>query len=90
MQNLDRSRHLTRRTFLRAEDCDVADLATLCETATDPADYAHAARVEKGVLIYDCPALLARLSDPAFADSLMAEWADAFANGPGVLVLQGE
>lgn len=89
MQKHDRSLHLTRRTYLRAEDCDVADLAALCGAATDPADYPHAVRVEKGVLIYDCPALMPRLSDPAFADNLMAEWADAFSNGPGVLVLSG-
>ena len=89
MQKLDRSLHLTRRTFLRAEDCDVADLATLCEALTKPADYPLAAKVEKGVLIYDCPALFPRLYDQAFAKTLMAEWADAFQNGPGVLVLQG-
>jgi ectoine hydroxylase-related dioxygenase (phytanoyl-CoA dioxygenase family) len=89
MQKLDRSLHLTRRTYLRAEDCDLADLATLCEASTDPADYPLAAQVEKGVLIYDCPALLPRLSDPGFTETLMAEWAEAFANGPGVLVLSG-
>ncbi|NJS37855.1 MAG: phytanoyl-CoA dioxygenase [Rhodobacteraceae bacterium] len=89
MQKLDRSLHLRARTYLRAEDCDVADLATLCEAATDLADYPLVARVEKGVLIYDCPALLPRLADPAFTETLMAEWADAFQNGPGVLVLQG-
>lgn len=89
MQKLDRSPHLTRKTYLRAQDCDLSDLASQCDAVTDPADYPLAARVEKGVLIYDCPALLPRLSDPAFADTLMAEWADAFANGPGVLVLAG-
>jgi ectoine hydroxylase-related dioxygenase (phytanoyl-CoA dioxygenase family) len=89
MQKLDRSLHLTRRTFLTAQDCSVADLAALCEAATDPADYPLAARVEKGVLIYDCPSLVPRIEDPAFTDTLMAEWADAFANGPGVLVLSG-
>ena len=89
MQHRDRSLHLSRRTYLRAEDCDVADLATFCEAATDPADYPLAATVAKGVLIYDCPTLLPRLNDPAFTETLMAEWADAFQNGPGVLVLQG-
>jgi ectoine hydroxylase-related dioxygenase (phytanoyl-CoA dioxygenase family) len=89
MQQRDRSLHLLRRGFLRSEDCDLADLAALCERATDPADWPLAARVEKGVLIYDCPALLPRLADPAFADALMAEWAEALANGPGVLVLAG-
>ena len=57
--------------------------------STDRADYPLAARVEKGVLVYDCPALLPRLADPTFADTLMAEWAEAFANGPGVIVLSG-
>jgi ectoine hydroxylase-related dioxygenase (phytanoyl-CoA dioxygenase family) len=89
MQKRDRSLDLTRQTFLRAEDCTLSDLATLCEAGTDPVDYPLAARVEKGVLVYDCPALLPQLTDPAFQDSLMAEWADAFANGPGVLVLSG-
>lgn len=89
MQKLDRSLHLTRKTFFRAEDCELSDLAALCQAPTDPADYPLAARVEKRVLVYDCPALLPCLTDPAFAESLMAEWADAFANGPGVLVLQG-
>jgi ectoine hydroxylase-related dioxygenase (phytanoyl-CoA dioxygenase family) len=61
----------------------------LCGAVSDPADYPLSAAVEKGVLVYDCPALLPRLTDPAFADTLMAEWADAFANGPGVVVLSG-
>jgi ectoine hydroxylase-related dioxygenase (phytanoyl-CoA dioxygenase family) len=89
MQKHDRSTHLLHRTFLKVEDCDIADLAALCEQSTDTADYPLAARVEKGVLVYDCPSLLPRIEDPAFADTLMAEWADAFANGPGVLVLSG-
>lgn len=89
MQKIDRSRHLTRRTFLHADDCDLSELAALCGAVSDPADYPLSAAVEKGVLVYDCPALLPRLTDPAFADTLMAEWADAFANGPGVVVLSG-
>jgi ectoine hydroxylase-related dioxygenase (phytanoyl-CoA dioxygenase family) len=89
MQELDRSVHLARRTFLRAEDCVLSDLAALCGVTTDPADWPLAARVEKGVLIYDCTALLPRLDDPAFAAMLMAELAEALANGPGVLVLSG-
>lgn len=88
MQKIDRSLYLRRRTFLRAEDCILDDLAALCETPTGPADYPLVASVEKGVLIYDCPALLPRLSDLDFTETLMAEWADAFASGPGVIVLQ--
>jgi len=89
MHKIDRSLHLRTRTFLKAEDCAVADLATLCDASTKTADYPCATKAEKGVLIYDCRALMPRLSDPGFADTLMAEWADAFANGPGVIVLSG-
>jgi ectoine hydroxylase-related dioxygenase (phytanoyl-CoA dioxygenase family) len=89
MQKPDRSLHLLRRSYLRAEDCDLADLAALCAATTEPVDYPLAARVEKGVLIYDCPPLLSRLDDPGFAETLMAEWVEAFQNGPGVIVLSG-
>jgi len=89
MQQLDRALHRTRRTHLRAEDCDLSELQALCQQPTDPADWPLADRVEKGVLIYDCPALLPALDDAGFADALMAEWAEALATGPGVLVLTG-
>lgn len=79
----------TDRAYLQAEDCDVADLAALCAQETQAADYPLAAEVAKGVLLYDCPALAPRLPDPAFRRSLMAEWIEAFANGPGVIVLKG-
>jgi ectoine hydroxylase-related dioxygenase (phytanoyl-CoA dioxygenase family) len=89
MPKIDRSLQLRASTFLKAEDCDVADLAALCSVPTDRADYPLAADLAKGVLIYDCPSLLPRLANPAFTDGLMAEWAEAFASGPGVIVLQG-
>lgn len=85
----DRSLHLLRQGFLRAGDCAVSDLAALCEATTNASDYPLAERAEKGALIYDCPALLPRLDDPAFADLLMAEWAEALRGGPGVVVLAG-
>lgn len=89
MQKMDPSHRLVTRTYLRAGDCDVADLATLCGQETRLADYPLAAEVSKGVLLYDCPALAPRLTDPDFRQTLMAEWIEAFANGPGVIVLQG-
>ncbi len=89
MQTKNPSAQRLRRGFLRADECDLAEFAALCATPTDPAEYPHAARVEKGVLVYDCPALAGHLHDPAFRDAVMAEWADAFASGPGAIVLQG-
>ncbi len=79
----------TDRAYLRAEDCDVTDLAALCSVETRRADYPLAAEIANGVLLYDCRALAPRLPDPAFRQTLMAEWIEAFANGPGVIVLKG-
>jgi ectoine hydroxylase-related dioxygenase (phytanoyl-CoA dioxygenase family) len=79
----------TSRLYWRAGDADIADFAALTATETRLADWPHAAAVKKGVLIYDCPTLLPRLSDANDRRDLLAEWADAFMTGPGVLVLKG-
>lgn len=89
MHLMERSTRLLSQTFLRAEDCDVNDLAAICSNVSSLDDYPHAAQLSKGVLIYDCPALAPRLDDNAFCQSLCAEWGEAFANGPGVIVLKG-
>lgn len=86
---IDRQRQRVQRGYFTTEDCDLADFSALCEAATDRADYPLAAAVEKGFLIYDCRALAPQITDPAFCQTLRAEWADAFANGPGAIVLQG-
>lgn len=77
------------RVYLKAEDCRLEDLATLCSQTVSLADYPFASDVQKNVLIYDCPSLLPALSDPADRRALMAEWADAMLTGPGVVVLKG-
>ena len=75
--------------FLRGDEADIAEFAALTATPTRLADWPHASAVDKGVLIYDCPSLLPRLDDPEGREHLLAEWADAMLNGPGVLVLKG-
>lgn len=87
---LNHSTKATRahRAYLRAEDCRIEDLITLCSQTVSKADYPFAADVQKNVLIYDCPSLLPALSDPAERRALMAEWADAMLTGPGVVVLK--
>ncbi|MBD1206503.1 MAG: phytanoyl-CoA dioxygenase family protein [Rhodobacteraceae bacterium] len=79
----------TARVYLKAEDCKLEDLATLCSQKVSLADYPFAADVQKNVLIYDCPTLLPALADPSDRRALMAEWAEAMLTGPGVLVLKG-
>jgi len=89
MQMIDRQRQRAQRGYFATEDCDLAAFAALCEAPTDLADYPLATTLEKGVLIYDCRALAPQITDPAFCQTLRAEWAEAFANGPGVIVMQG-
>ncbi len=84
----DRSIAATR-IFLRGDEADIAEFAALTATPTRLADWPHASAVDKGILIYDCPSLLPRLADPEGREHLLAEWADAMLNGPGVLVLKG-
>lgn len=79
----------TSRVYLRAEDCRLEDLATLCSQTVSLSDYPLAADVQKNVLIYDCPSLLASLDSPEDRRALMAEWAEALLSGPGVVVLKG-
>ena len=79
----------TSRVYMRAEDCRLEDLATLCSQTVSLADYPFASDVQKNILIYDCPALLPTLSTPEDRPALMAEWAEAMLTGPGVVVLKG-
>ena len=85
----DRTQHLINQTYFTANSCDIEEFAALCQQKTDIADYPLAADLQKGVLIYDCAVLRARIGDPDFDQSLRAEWAEAMANGPGVVVLSG-
>jgi ectoine hydroxylase-related dioxygenase (phytanoyl-CoA dioxygenase family) len=89
MLKKDRSQHLVNQTYFTGTSCDIEDFAALCGQKTDLADYPLATDLQKGVLIYDCIALRSRLGDPEFAQCLRAEWAEAMANGPGVVVLSG-
>jgi ectoine hydroxylase-related dioxygenase (phytanoyl-CoA dioxygenase family) len=85
----DTAQRRAARVFASPEDGDLAAFAALTVRQTDPADWPLAAGVEKNVLLYDCPALLPRLSDPDATLALKAEWAEAIAAGPGVVVLKG-
>jgi len=78
----------TSRVYLRADDCRIEDLATLCSQTVSLSDYPFAADAQKNVLIYDCPTLLTLLEDPTERRALMAEWAEAMLTGPGVVVLK--
>ncbi len=75
--------------FRRAEDCRLEDLLAVLEDTTDTAAYPHSDRVLEGVLVYEAAALRHHLADDASREAVLAELADAFADGPGIVVLAG-
>jgi ectoine hydroxylase-related dioxygenase (phytanoyl-CoA dioxygenase family) len=75
--------------FRRAEDCRLEDLLAVLSEPTDVTAYPHADHVEQGVLVYESAAVRPLLEDPARADGLRAEIADALADGPGIVVFSG-
>lgn len=71
-------------TWLNPDDVRLDDLLTVLEDRTDPADYPFADEVEQQVLVYDAARI--RKEDPR---QVQAEFARAFSDGPGIVVLKG-
>ncbi len=76
------------RVWLQADDCQVGDLQELTSRKTSLADYPFADSVLSNVLIYDCSVVREVIGNDAQRKAVMAEWAEALASGPGVIVLK--
>jgi ectoine hydroxylase-related dioxygenase (phytanoyl-CoA dioxygenase family) len=80
-------------TWFDPAACKVSDLAALVQTATRHADCPRAATVWQGVPLYDCAQLRTGLAADGAGEAarmaLMAEWAQVWEHGPGMVVLQG-
>ncbi|MFF9328807.1 phytanoyl-CoA dioxygenase family protein [Streptomyces sp. NPDC014776] len=72
----------SRPVRLSERDCDLAAFRALVERRTDPADWPHAASVERNVPVYD-----ARRLDRGLA--VRAEIVRVLADGPGLAVFRG-
>jgi len=81
----------THRAWLKRTDIDLAELIALAQTPTDRSQLPRAHRVEQGVPIYQCDSLRQALSAGGESErrALMAEWAQAWQSGPGIVVLAG-
>lgn len=81
---------LTRaaRVYPSPEHLGLDKLAALASTETRLEDYPHAAEVASRVLIYDCEAIRAKAAIPESRRSVLAEWAEALMDGPGIIVLK--
>ena len=81
-------------TWLRAEDCRLGEFHELTAQRTALADYPHAERTEREVLIYDSERLRGVLdhgaSDHGTSDqaAVRAELARALLDGPGIIVIK--
>ena len=88
MLTTNKTERRVAQMYRSSVDADLADLQALSARVTDLADYPLAMAVEKNVLVYDCEALRPMLETAADRRAIMAEWADAFLTGPGVIVLK--
>lgn len=77
------------KVWLNADSGRLDHFRAGVEKTTDPADWPFAVGVEKNVLIYDGIKLRQISRDPHLRRELMAEWVEAFATGPGVIVIKG-
>ena len=71
--------------WLSYKDCDLASFRAVVEVQTDPADYPHADRVERGVLFYG-ETLAADIATSGGRRAVQAELARALLDGPGIVV----
>lgn len=76
------------RVWLTEAQCDLEDFRTEVERETQLSDYPHAAGVEKNVLIYDGASVLKVAATGEGRRAVLAEICEAFASGPGVIVLK--
>jgi ectoine hydroxylase-related dioxygenase (phytanoyl-CoA dioxygenase family) len=72
--------------WLRADDCDLHDFIATVEQPTLLADYPHATKVDRSVLIYDGAALGTAAGQAR--QTVEAELAQALLHGPGVFVIR--
>ena len=71
--------------WLTRDDCHLDDFRAVVEVETDPADYPHADRVERGVLFYG-ETLADDVATPEGRRAVQAELAHALMDGPGIVV----
>lgn len=78
-----------RQVWLTPESCKLEAFTALIDRAATAADYPLAAEIVSDVPIYDGAAIRAAAKIPAERREMMAEWAEAMLNGPGIVVLRG-
>jgi ectoine hydroxylase-related dioxygenase (phytanoyl-CoA dioxygenase family) len=78
----------SRKAYFTEDECELQEFAALTAQKTDSKSVPHATAIEKNVPIYDASKLGKELLDGENRRALMAEWAEVFMHGPGVLVVK--
>lgn len=76
------------KVWLGADAGSFDDFRTLVSQKTELADWPFASECVENVLIYEGNLVRDAAGDAATRAELMAEWVDAFAQGPGVIVIR--
>ena len=82
------SQQRSNRVWLTPEMCDLEDFKREIARVTKPEDYPHASEIVSNVPVYDGDAARKASKDPEARKALLAEWAEVFLTGPGIVVFK--
>jgi ectoine hydroxylase-related dioxygenase (phytanoyl-CoA dioxygenase family) len=77
------------RAYFDPHLSSIQELAELVATVTPDGQYPRASSIEREIVVYEAATFDAASTDPAARLGLMAELADVFGNGPGVILVRG-
>ena len=82
------SKQRSDRVWLTPDMCDLSDFKREIARTTKPEDYPFASEIVSNVPVYDGDAVRKAAADPETRKALMAEWAEVFLNGPGIVLFK--
>ena len=88
MKKGDLTAQRTGRVWLNSESCDLEVFKKRVNRKTKPDDYPFAAIIEKNIPIYDGASIRKIAAHENGCKAVMAEWAEVFLSGPGIVVFK--
>src|ERR1700733_3640415 len=88
MKDDNAKRLRANRVWLTADSCDLEEFKAQVERSLNRADYPFASNVVSNVLVYDGLEARKAAASPESRKELLAEWVDAFTDGPGIIVIR--
>ena len=88
MKNNNIASQRASRVWLNSDSCDLEDFKHKILREAKLTDYPLAAAIEKNVPIYDGVEIRKMAGDDAGRKAVMAEWAEVFMTGPGIVVFK--